>query len=196
MELLENIQYKDVITISLILFAVIDILGSIPVILDVKAKSGHVDARQATIVSGIIMFTFLFIGNQILKLIGIDLASFSIAGSIVIFLIGLEMILNRDIFKSHGDPKTSTIVPIAFPLIAGAGTLTTLLSLRAEYELINIILSVLINLIFIYIVIHFIPKIEKILGDGGIAVLRRVFGIILLSIAIKLFSKNLSILFV
>lgn len=196
MELLEEIQYKDVITISLILFAVIDILGSIPVILDVKAKSGHVDARQATIVSGVIMFTFLFVGNQILKLIGIDLASFSIAGSIVIFLIGLEMILNRDIFKSHGDPKTSAIVPIAFPLIAGAGTLTTLLSLRAEYALINIILSVLINLIFIYVVIHFIPRIEKILGDGGIAVLRRVFGIILLSIAIKLFSKNLSILFV
>lgn len=196
MELLEQVQLKEIITISLILFAVIDILGSIPVILDVKAKSGHVDARQATVVSGIIMFTFLFVGNQILKLIGIDLASFSIAGSIVIFLIGLEMILNRDIFKSHGDSKTSTIVPIAFPLIAGAGTLTTLLSLRAEYELINIILSVLINLIFIYIVILFIPKIEKILGEGGIAVLRRVFGIILLSIAIKLFSKNLSILFI
>ncbi len=192
---LENIDHKEILTTSLILFAVIDILGSVPVILDIKAKTGHVDARQATLVSGFIMFTFLFIGNQILKLIGLDLASFSIAGSIVIFLIGLEMILNRDIFHTHGDAKTSTIVPIAFPLIAGAGTLTTLLSLRAEYDLINIILAILINLIFIYIVIHFIPKIEKILGEGGISVLRRVFGIILLSIAIKLFSKNLSILF-
>lgn len=196
MFLLESISFKEIITISLILFAVIDILGSIPVILDIKSKVGNVDARQATIVSGIIMFVFLFVGNQILKLIGVDLASFSIAGSIVIFLIGLEMILNRDIFKTQGDSKTSTIVPIAFPIIAGAGTLTTLLSLRAEYSLINIIISVLINLIIIYVVIHFIPRIEKILGDGGISVLRRVFGIILLSIAIKLFSKNLSILFV
>jgi len=196
MEFLDNFNYKDILTISLILFAVIDILGSVPIILDIRAKAGHIDARQATLVSGMIMFIFLFVGNQILKLIGIDLASFSIAGSIVIFLIGLEMILNRDIFKSHDDPRTSTIVPIAFPLIAGAGTLTTLLSLRAEYALENIVVSVLINLTVIFIVLHFIPKIEKILGEGGIAVLRRVFGIILLSIAIKLFSKNLSMLFI
>lgn len=196
MVILELVNFKEIVTISLILFAVIDILGSIPVILDIKSKVGNVDARQATIVSGIIMFTFLFVGNQILKLIGVDLASFSIAGSIVIFLIGLEMILNRDIFKTQGDSKTSTIVPIAFPIIAGAGTLTTLLSLRSEYDLINIIIAVLINLVIIFVVIHFIPRIEKLLGDGGIAVLRRVFGIILLSIAIKLFSKNLSILFV
>lgn len=196
MYILQEVSFKEIVTISLILFAVIDILGSIPVILDIKSKVGNVDARQATIVSGIIMFTFLFVGNQILKLIGVDLASFSIAGSIVIFLIGLEMILNRDIFKTQGDSKTSTIVPIAFPIIAGAGTLTTLLSLRSEYDLINIIISVLINLVIIFVVIHFIPRIEKLLGEGGIAVLRRVFGIILLSIAIKLFSKNLSILFV
>lgn len=196
MVILELVNFKEIVTISLILFAVIDILGSIPVILDIKSKVGNVDARQATIVSGIIMFTFLFVGNQILKLIGVDLASFSIAGSIVIFLIGLEMILNRDIFKTQGDSKTSTIVPIAFPIIAGAGTLTTLLSLRSEYELVNIIIAVLLNLIVIFIVIHFIPRIERVLGDGGIAVLRRVFGIILLSIAIKLLSKNLGMLFV
>lgn len=196
MMILQLIDLKEIVTISLILFAVIDILGSIPVILDIKSKVGNVDARQATVVSGIIMFTFLFVGNQILKLIGVDLASFSIAGSIVIFLIGLEMILNRDIFKTQGDSKTSTIVPIAFPIIAGAGTLTTLLSLRAEYDLINIIVSVILNLIIIYIVIHFIPRIEKVLGEVGISVLRRVFGIILLSIAIKLFSKNLSMLFI
>lgn len=194
MELFQEINFKDIMTISLILFAVIDILGSIPIILDIKAKSGHIDAQQTTLISGIIMFVFLFIGNQILIMIGLDLASFSVAGSLVIFLLGLEMILNRDIFKAHNDPKTSTIVPLAFPIIAGAGTLTTLLSLRSEYELINIIISIIINLIFIYVVVHFIPKIEKILGDGGIEVLRRVFGIILLAIAIKLFTKNIGIL--
>ncbi|MCO5234388.1 MAG: MarC family protein [Chitinophagales bacterium] len=195
MEIIENINLKDIITISLILFAVIDILGSIPVILDLKAKTGPIDAKLTTLVSGFIMFMFLFIGNQILKLIGLDVASFSVAGAIVIFLLGLEMVLNRDIFKSHGDPKTSSIIPIAFPIIAGAGTLTTLLALRAEYHLTNIIISILINLLFVYVVILFLPKIEKTIGDGGIEVLRRVFGIILLAIAVKLFTKNLYLLF-
>lgn len=187
---------KDIASITLILFAVIDILGSIPVILDIKSKVGYVNARQATLVSGGIMLVFMFVGKAILKLIGIDLASFSIAGAIVIFLIGLEMILNRDIFKSGNNPATSTIVPIAFPIIAGAGTLTTLLSLRSEYALENIIVAILINLIIVYLVLRFIPKIEKALGDAGISILRRVFGIILLSIAIKLFSKNFNLLFV
>ncbi len=195
MNLLHEINFKDIMTISLILFAVIDILGSVPIILDLRAKSGYIDAKQTTLISGIIMFVFLFIGNQILIMIGLDLASFSVAGSLIIFLLGLEMILNRDIFKSHNDPKTSTIVPLAFPIIAGAGTLTTLLSLRSEFALINIIISILINLIFIYVVIHLVPRIEKLLGDGGIEVLRRVFGIILLSIAIKLFTKNIGVLF-
>lgn len=190
-----QINPKDILTISLILFAVIDILGSIPIILDLKSKAGHIDAKQATLISGLIMFTFLFVGNQILLLIGVDVASFSIAGAIVIFLIGLEMVLDRDIFKSHGDAKTSTIVPLAFPLIAGAGVLTTLLSLRAEYELINVIISILINLIFIFLVIHNVPRIAKIIGDVGIEILRRVFGIVLLAIAIKLLSKNLGLLY-
>ncbi len=191
-----QINLKDILTISLILFAVIDILGSIPVILDLRNKAGEINAKQAALVSGLIMFTFLFVGNQILILIGIDLASFSVAGAIVIFLIGLEMVLNRDIFKSHGSPATSTIVPLAFPLIAGAGVLTTLLSIRGEYDLINIIISILINLLFVYVVIHNIPKIEKMIGDVGIEILRRVFGIVLLAIAIKLLSKNLGVLFV
>ncbi|HUH75220.1 MAG TPA: MarC family protein [Chitinophagales bacterium] len=195
MDILQEINLKDILTISLILFAVIDILGSIPIILDLKAKAGHIDARQTTLISGLIMFVFLFVGNQILIMIGLDLASFSIAGALVIFLLGLEMVLNRDIFKPHNDPKTSTIVPLAFPVIAGAGTLTTLLSLRSEYSLINIIVSIIINLIFIFAVIHLIPRIEKLLGDGGIEVLRRVFGIVLLSIAIKLFTKNIGVLF-
>ncbi|MCO5231273.1 MAG: MarC family protein [Chitinophagales bacterium] len=195
MEIFQHFNLKEIVTISLILFAIIDILGSIPVILDLKAKTGPIDAKLTTLVSGIIMFMFLFVGNQILRLIGLDVASFSVAGAIVIFLLGLEMVLNRDIFKSHGDPKTSSIIPIAFPIIAGAGTLTTLLALRAEYHLFNIIISILINLLFVYFVILFIPRIEKTIGDGGIEVLRRVFGIILLAIAVKLFTKNLYLLF-
>lgn len=187
---------KDIASITLILFAVIDILGSIPVILDIKSKVGYVDARQATLVSGGIMLVFMFVGNILLKLIGIDLASFSIAGAIVIFLIGLEMILNRDIFKSGNNPSTSTIVPIAFPIIAGAGTLTTLLSLRSEYAVENILVAIFINLVVVFLVLRFIPKIERVLGDAGISILRRVFGIILLSIAIKLLSKNIGLLFV
>lgn len=187
-------NFRDILSISLILFAVIDILGSIPVILDIKSKVGYVDARQATLVSGGIMILFLFVGKALLKLIGIDLASFSIAGAIVIFLIGLEMILNRDIFKSGNNPATSTIVPIAFPIIAGAGTLTTLLSLRSEYALENILVGVFINLIIVFVVLHFIPRIERILGEAGISILRRVFGIILLSIAIKLMSNNIGTL--
>ncbi|MEN9489213.1 MAG: multiple antibiotic resistance (MarC)-related protein [Bacteroidota bacterium] len=187
---------KEISTVTLILFAIIDVLGSVPVLLDIKSKVGHIDARYATFVSGLIMVVFLFIGKQLLNMIGIDMASFSLAGSIVIFLIGLEMTLERDIFKSgNSTPKSSSIVPIAFPIIAGAGTLTTLLSLRSEYSMEVILISIVINLIVIYFVLKFIPKIEQLLGDTGINILRKVFGIILLSIAIKLFSKNLSILF-
>ena len=191
-----HLDIKEIVTVSLILFAIIDILGSVPVLLDIKSKVGHVDAKYATLVSGFIMILFLFGGKQILKIIGIDVASFSLAGSIVIFLVGLEMTLNRDIFKSgNSTVKSSSVVPIAFPMIAGAGTLTTLLSLRSEYEVITILIGILINLIIIYAVIRFIPKIEQLLGDTGINILRKVFGVILLSIAIKLFSKNLALLF-
>lgn len=191
-----EIGFKEIITVTLILFAIIDILGAVPVLLDIKSKVGQVDAKFATIVSGGIMILFLFLGNQLLNLIGIDVASFSIAGSIVIFLVGLEMTLNRDIFKSgNSSPKSSSIVPVAFPMIAGAGTLTTLLSLRSEYHFYVILIAILINLLIIYFVIRFIPKIEALIGDTGINILRKVFGVILLSIAIKLFSKNLAILF-
>ncbi len=187
---------KEITTVTLILFAIIDVLGSVPVILDIKSKVGHVDAKYATIVSGFIMIVFLFTGNQLLNLIGIDVASFSLAGSIVIFLVGLEMTLNRDIFKSgNASVKSTSVVPIAFPMIAGAGTLTTLLSLRSEYDVYVILIAILINLAIIYFVIRFIPKIELLIGDTGINILRKVFGIILLSIAIKLFSKNLTLLF-
>ncbi len=187
---------KEISTVTLVLFAIIDILGSIPIILDIKSKVGHVDAKYATLVSGLIMILFLFAGKEILNLIGIDEASFSLAGSIVIFLVGLEMTLDRDIFKSgNSSIKSSSIVPIAFPMIAGAGTLTTLLSLRSEYNVYVILVAIFINLIVIFLVIKFIPKIEKLLGDTGINISRKVFGVILLSIAIKLFSKNLILLF-
>jgi multiple antibiotic resistance protein len=142
------------------------------------------------------MILFLFIGKELLKLIGIDVASFSLAGAIVIFLVGLEMTLNRDIFKSgNSSVKSSSIVPIAFPMIAGAGTLTTLLSLRSQYSVMVILIGIVINLFIIFIVIKFIPKIERLLGDTGINISRKVFGVILLSISIKLFSKNLALLF-
>ena len=187
---------KEISTVTLVLFAIIDILGSVPIILDIKSKVGHVDAKYATLVSGLIMILFLFAGKEILNLIGIDEASFSLAGSIVIFLVGLEMTLDRDIFKSgNSSVKSSSIVPIAFPMIAGAGTLTTLLSLRSEFNVYVILVAIFINLIVIFLVIKFIPKIEKLLGDTGINISRKVFGVILLSIAIKLFSKNLILLF-
>jgi multiple antibiotic resistance protein len=187
-----NIDFKDLITVSLVLFAIIDILGSIPLILDIRSKVGQVDARYATLVSGGIMILFLFTGEYLLKLIGIDVISFSLAGAIVIFLVGLEMTLNRDIFKSgNASPKSTSVVPLAFPMIAGAGTLTTLLSLRSQYSIIVILLAIFLNLLIIFYVIRFIPKIERILGDTGIGILRRVFGIILLSIALKIFSSNI-----
>lgn len=191
-----QIDFKEILTVTLVLFAIIDVLGSIPVILDIKSKVGHVDATYATVVSGIIMILFLFIGKELLKLIGIDVASFSLAGAIVIFLVGLEMTLNRDIFKSgNSSVKSSSIVPIAFPMIAGAGTLTTLLSLRSQYSVTVILIGIVVNLLVIFVVIKFIPKIERLLGDTGINISRKVFGVILLSISIKLFSKNLALLF-
>ena len=191
-----HLDIKEIATVTLVLFAIIDVLGSIPVILDIKSKLGHVDAKYAALVSGFIMILFLFSGKELLKIIGIDVASFSIAGSIVIFLVGLEMTLNRDIFKSgNSSVKSISVVPIAFPMIAGAGTLTTILSLRSEYEVPVILIAILINLVIIYAVIRFIPKIENLLGDTGINILRKVFGVILLSIAIKLFSKNVILLF-
>lgn len=190
-----QLSFREISTITLVLFAVIDVLGTIPVLVDIKAKTGHINARQATLISGGIMISFLFVGDVILRMIGLDVASFSLAGSVVIFLVGLEMILGRDIFQTNTQNlQSSTIVPIAFPLIAGAGTLTTILSLRAEYAPSNILVSILINLLIVYLVLRFIPRIEKFLGDTGIQVLRRVFGIVLLAMAFKLFTKNVGTL--
>jgi multiple antibiotic resistance protein len=184
---------KDILTITMILFAVIDVIGSLPVLIDVKSKVGKIESGKATLVSGVIMIVFLFVGESILKLIGIEVSDFAIAGSLVLFFIALEMILGMRFFKGDSS-ATASIVPIAFPLIAGTGTLTTLLSIRAEYKDVeNIIVAILINLVFVYVVLKYMHWLEKLLGEGGINILRKVFGVILMAIAVKLFRSNLHI---
>ncbi|KAA3652268.1 MAG: MarC family protein [Bacteroidetes bacterium] len=183
---------KEIITASMVLFAVIDIIGSVPIIIDLRQKVGHIKSEKATVVAMILLIVFLFVGESILELIGIDVSSFAIAGSFVIFFLALEMILGITLFRDE-IPATASIVPIAFPLIAGAGTMTSLLSLRAEYEVQNIIIAIILNMIIVYIVLKSSVFIERVLGQGGIAVLRKVFGIILLAIAVKLFRTNLGV---
>lgn len=184
-----NFDFKEIFTASLILFAVINIIGSIPIIITLKEKVGHIQSEKASIVSGVIMIAFLFVGKNILNLIGIDVNSFAVAGSLIIFFIALEMIMGISIYKNDV-PETASIVPIAFPLIAGPGSLTTLLSLRAEFELVNIIIAVICNILVVYIILKSTNLMSKILGKSGIAVIQKVFGIILLSIAVKLFATN------
>lgn len=185
-------SFKEIISVTLILFSVIDILGSLPVLIDLRKKVGKIESEQATAISGALMISFLFVGERILNLFGVDVASFAVAGALIIFLLGLEMILGRTIFKSEVDAGGAAhIVPIAFPLIAGAGTLTTLISLRAEYQTGNIIVGIIINLILIYAVLKSSAWLETRIGPGGLDVLRKIFGIILLAIAIKLVKTNL-----
>lgn len=190
-----GINWKDIFTISMILFAVIDIVGSIPIIVDLRSKIGHIQSEKATIVAAVIMIAFLFVGEEILKLIGIDANSFAVAGSFVLFFLALEMILGIQLYKED-NPSTASIVPIAFPLIAGAGTMTTILSLRAVYDKINIIIAILINVILVYGVLKSSGKIERLLGNNGLGVIRKIFGVILLAIAVKLFAANVKGLFI
>ena len=187
-------NFKEIFTATMILFAVIDIIGNIPVIISLRRKVGKIESEKATIVASIIMIAFLFIGEEILNIIGIDVNSFAVAGAFVIFFISLEMVLGISIYKDE-TPETASIVPIAFPLIAGAGTLTTLLSLRAEFQLINIIVAIIVNVLFVYLVLKFSDKIEKIFGKSGIGVIRKIFGVILMAIAVKLFTSNIQGLF-
>jgi multiple antibiotic resistance protein len=183
---------KEILTVTMIVFAVIDIIGSIPVLIEVRRKAGNIHAEKATFVSFLLMMIFLFVGNSILDIIGIDVYSFAIAGSFILFFIALEMITGIQIYKdSHS--KTAAIVPIAFPLIAGAGTMTTLLSLKAAYALESIIIAIFINVALVYIVLKNTMHIEKLLGPGGIDIVRKVFGVILLAIAVKLFRANAGI---
>ena len=188
-----NIAIKEIITISFTLFAVIDMVGNIPVLASLRAKmGGEIRSIQATIASGGLMILFLFIGKQFLDILGLDVQSFAVAGSIVIFIIGLEMVLGIEFFKSDGNPKSGSVVPIAFPLIAGSGTLTTIMSLKANYFDVNILIGILINCIVIYLVLKSLKWIEKVLGPNGMTVIRKFFGVILLAIAVKIFGSNFS----
>lgn len=183
--------FKDIISVTLILFSVIDIPGSLPIVINLKNKGVNIEASKASIVAGIIMIVFLFFGESLLRLFGVDISSFAIAGAIVIFLIGLEMILNIPFFRDDPSASSGTIVPLAFPLIAGAGTLTTILTLKAEYSPIDITIGIVINIILVFLVLRSANWIERKLGQGGTSVLRKVFGIILLAIAVKIFKENL-----
>jgi len=183
-------NYNDALSAFLFFFAVIDILGSIPIIVSLRKKVGHVQSEKATIVAGAIMIVFLFLGESILNLLGVNVQSFAIAGSLVIFFLALEMILGITLYKEE-TPNTASIVPIAFPLIAGAGTMTSLVSIRAEFATINILIAIVANMVVVYAVLKNTERLERILGTGGLSILRKVFGVILLAIAVKLFFTNL-----
>lgn len=188
------ISIKQIITITFTLFAVIDIIGSIPVLISMKARMGGIQASKATIASGFLMILFLLVGEPFLGLMGVDVHSFAVAGSIVIFVIGLEMILGIELFKpDKDDVKAGSVVPIAFPLIAGSGTLTTIMSLKANFAFYNILFGILINLVCIFVVIHSLDFIERMIGKAGLMVIRKFFGVILLAIAIKLFKSNFAV---
>lgn len=187
-------DWKEIFTVSMVLFAVIDIVGSIPIIVALRSRLGHIESEKASIVALFIMVAFLFVGEEILKLIGIDANSFAVAGSFVLFFLALEMILGINLHKEE-NPSTASIVPIAFPIIAGAGTMTTILSLRAEYEKINIIIAIVINVVVVFAVLKSSAKIEKLLGVNGLGIIRKVFGVVLLAIAVKLFAANVKALF-
>ncbi|GAA4158437.1 MarC family protein [Chryseobacterium ginsenosidimutans] len=189
MEIFNDFSIKEIVTCFMVLFAVIDIIGSIPVVVSLQQKFGQIEARKASITAGAIMLVFLFVGDKILKFIGVDVNSFAIAGAVVIFIIALEMILGIEINKTS-EAKAASIVPIAFPLVAGAGTLTTTLSLKAEFHDINIIFGIILNTIFVYLVLKSATWLEKKMGDATLAILQKVFGIILLAISIKLFTAN------
>ena len=183
----------NVLTSFMVLFAVIDITGSIPIIIDLKKKPGGINATKASIVSLVIMLLFLLAGEKILGLFGVDISSFAIAGALILFFLAIEMVLGVSLFKDDGPEGSSSIVPLAFPLIAGAGSMTTLLSLRAEYNILEIVIALVLNIIVVFIVLKLTKVIEKILGQSGILILRKIFGIILLAIAIKLFMSNLAL---
>ncbi|MCB0461726.1 MAG: MarC family protein [Flavobacteriaceae bacterium] len=192
-----ELNFKEIFTVFMVLFAVIDIVGNIPIIIDLRKKVGHIQSEKASIIAGVILIVFLFVGKNILSLIGIGVNSFAVAGAFILFFIALEMILGITLYKEEeNNAMTASIFPLAFPLIAGPGSLTTLLSLRAEYSLENIIVAVIMNVIVIYIVLKTSAKIERVIGQNGISIIRKVFGVILLAIAVKLFAHNIKELFI
>ncbi|KAA5533838.1 MarC family protein [Taibaiella lutea] len=184
---------SEIITVFITLFAVIDILGSIPVLIGLKKKMGEINSLQATLVSGGLMLVFFFAGGEMLNFMGLDIASFAIAGSIIIFFLGMEMIMGLEFFKTENGSKSGSIVPIAFPLIAGSGTLTTIMSLKASYHYSNILIGIVINLVIIFLCLRSLNLIEKLLGPSGIMVVRKFFGVILIAIAVKIFKQNVGL---
>lgn len=191
-----QLNFKEIFTAFMVLFAVVDIVGNIPIIIDLRKKVGHINSRKASIISGVIMISFLFLGKSILNLIGIDVNSFAVAGSFILFFIALEMILGITLYKhEEHTADTASVFPLAFPLIAGPGSLTTILSLEAEFKTENIIVAILLNVIVIFIVLKTSKAIERVLGPNGISIVRKVFGVVLLAIAVKLFAHNIKALF-
>lgn len=190
-----HFDFEQIISAFIVIFAMIDITGAIPIIIDLKQKTGHIFPGKTTLYAGILLYLFLFAGNMILELFGVDIHSFAVAGAIILFIMGLEMLLGREIMQYSGGPSgASALVPLAFPLIAGAGTFTSLISLRAEYNILNIIIALALNLGVVYFVLNRYRMLERLLGQGGIFVLRKFFGVILLAIAVKLFTTNIAAL--
>lgn len=188
-----QLEFQQIFTAFMVLFAVIDIIGNIPIIIDLRKKAGHIQSEKASIIAGVIMIVFLFVGKELLNFIGVDVNSFAVAGAFILFFIALEMILGITLYKDDEDSNaiTASVFPLAFPLIAGPGSLTTLLSLRAEFRIENIIIAVIVNVLVIYLVLKTSSRIEKFIGPNGIKIIRKVFGVILLAIAVKLFTANI-----
>lgn len=192
MNIFSTFNFQELTSAFIVLFAVIDIIGSIPIILDLKAKGRNVNAIKATLISFGLLIGFFYAGDMLLKLFQVDIASFAVAGSFVLFLLALEMILDVEIFKNQGPIKEATLVPLVFPLLAGAGSFTTLLSLRAEYAPLNIVIALVLNMVWVFTVLKLTDKVEHFLGKGGIYMIRKFFGIILLAIAARLFTANIT----
>lgn len=196
MSVFQQINIEEILKAFMILFAVIDIVGSIPVIIKLKEKAGDIHEVKASLVAFLIMIVFLFVGEKILDILGVDIKAFAVAGALIIFALAVEMIFGIELFKDEDtNSKVVSIVPVAFPLIAGAGTMTTLIALQVEYHMINIAIAILLNMIVVFVVLKLTKRIERLLGKGGIAILKKVFGIILLAIAVKLFAENIQALF-
>jgi multiple antibiotic resistance protein len=182
--------FDDLLTVTFSLFAIIDIIGSIPLLISMKEKLGGFNEIRITVLSGLLMILFVFIGQEFLKIFGLDIGSFAVGGSIVIFILGLEMVLGVEFFKPDADPRSGTLVPIAFPLIAGSGTLTTIISLRANYDTVPLLIGIVINLVVVYVVLRSLKYIARLLGPGGLIGIRKFFGVVLLAIAVKIFTSN------
>jgi multiple antibiotic resistance protein len=185
-----EVNLKELLTVTFTLFAIIDIIGSIPILISLQTKLGQIRAARATLISGGLMVLFLFIGEPFLNILGLDVGSFAVGGSIVIFILGLEMVLGLEFFKSEKDIRASTVVPIAFPLIAGSGTLTTIISLKANYTQTTVLLAILANLVIVFLVLKSLRFLERMLGPAGLIAVRKFFGVVLLAIAVKIFATN------